>query len=40
MMIDGVWSTGPASPMYEIDPDLKMGFFAGPRRERQGLRLR
>ncbi|WP_374623301.1 ABC transporter substrate-binding protein [Devosia sp.] len=30
MMIDGVWSTGPASPMYEIDPDLKMGFFAVP----------
>ena len=30
MMIDGVWSTGPASPMYEIDPALKMGFFAVP----------
>lgn len=30
MMIDGVWSTGPASPMYEIDPDLKMGFFPVP----------
>ena len=30
MMIDGVWSTGPASPMYEIDKDLKMGFFAVP----------
>lgn len=30
MMIDGAWSTGPASPMYEIDPGLKMGFFAVP----------
>ena len=30
MMIDGAWSTGPASPMYEIDPELKMGFFAVP----------
>lgn len=30
MMIDGVWSTGPASPMYEIDPELKMGFFPVP----------
>ena len=30
MMIDGVWSTGPASPMYQIDPDLKLGFFAVP----------
>jgi len=29
-MIDGAWSTGPTSPMYEIDPDLKMGFFALP----------
>ncbi len=30
MMIDGAWSTGPASPMYEINPDLEMGFFAIP----------
>lgn len=30
MMIDGAWSTGPTSPMYEIDPDLEMGFFALP----------
>jgi len=30
MMIDGAWSTGPASPMYEIDPALKMGFFPVP----------
>lgn len=30
MMLDGVWSTGPASPMYEIEPDLKMGFFPVP----------
>ncbi len=30
MMIDGAWSTGPASPMYQVDPDLKLGFFAVP----------
>jgi len=30
MMLDGAWSTGPTSPMYEIDPDLKMGFFPIP----------
>ena len=30
MMIDGVWSSGPASPMYEIDPELELGFFAVP----------
>ncbi len=30
MMLDGAWSTGPASPMYEIDPDLQMGFFPVP----------
>ncbi len=30
MMIDGVWSTGPASPMYEINPELEMAFFAVP----------
>lgn len=30
MMLDGVWSSGPTSPMYEIDPELKLGFFAVP----------
>lgn len=30
MMLDGVWSTGPASPMYTINKDLKMGFFPVP----------
>lgn len=30
MMIDGAWSTGPTSPMYEIDPELEMGFFPLP----------
>ncbi len=30
MMLDGAWSTGPASPMYEINADLKMGFFPVP----------
>lgn len=30
MMIDGAWSTGPASPMYDIEPDLELGFFAVP----------
>ena len=30
MMLDGAWSTGPTLPMYEIDPDLQMGFFAVP----------
>lgn len=30
MMIDGAWSTGPSSPMYEIDPNLVMGFFPVP----------
>lgn len=30
MMIDGVWSSGPASPMYEIEPELKLGFMAVP----------
>jgi raffinose/stachyose/melibiose transport system substrate-binding protein len=30
MMLDGAWSTGPTSPMYEIDPALEMGFFALP----------
>jgi len=30
MMIDGIWSTGPTSPMYEIDPELKLGFFPVP----------
>lgn len=30
MMIDGVWSSGPASPMYEIDPTLEIGFMPVP----------
>jgi raffinose/stachyose/melibiose transport system substrate-binding protein len=30
MMLDGIWSTGPTSPMYEIDPELKLGFFPVP----------
>ena len=30
MMIDGGWSMGPASPMYQVDPELKLGFFAVP----------
>ena len=30
MMIDGAWSTTPASPMFELNPDLEMGFFAIP----------
>ena len=30
MMIDGAWSTTPASPMFELDPDLEMGFFPIP----------
>lgn len=30
MMIDGVWSSGPASPMYEIDPSLELGFMPVP----------
>ena len=30
MMIDGVWSSGPTSPMYEIDPSLEMGFMPVP----------
>jgi raffinose/stachyose/melibiose transport system substrate-binding protein len=30
MMLDGAWSTGPASPMYEIDPELHLGFFPVP----------
>ena len=30
MMLDGVWSTGPASPMYTINKDLKMDFFPVP----------
>lgn len=30
MMIDGMWSTGPSSPMYQVNPDLKMGFFPVP----------
>ena len=30
MMIDGIWSATPASPMYQIDPDLELGFMAIP----------
>ena len=30
MMIDGAWSTTPASPMFELNPDLEMGFFPIP----------
>lgn len=30
MMIDGIWSATPASPMYEIDPNLELGFMAIP----------
>ena len=30
MMIDGAWSTGPASPMYQVDPELELGFFPVP----------
>jgi raffinose/stachyose/melibiose transport system substrate-binding protein len=30
MMVDGAWSSGPASPMYQVDPELKLGFFAIP----------
>ena len=30
MMIDGAWSAGPASPMYEIDPELELGFMPVP----------
>ena len=30
MMIDGIWSATPASPMYQIDPELELGFMAIP----------
>ncbi|WP_108123981.1 ABC transporter substrate-binding protein [Saccharospirillum mangrovi] len=30
MMIDGIWSATPASPMYQIDPSLELGFMAIP----------
>ena len=30
MMIDGVWSSGPTSPLYEIDPELELGFMPVP----------
>lgn len=30
MMIDGIWSATPASPMYEIDPSLELGYMAVP----------
>jgi raffinose/stachyose/melibiose transport system substrate-binding protein len=30
MMLDGGWSMGPASPMYTVNADLKIGFFPVP----------
>ena len=30
MMLDGSWSSGPASVMYEIDPKLQIGFLPVP----------
>lgn len=30
MMIDGIWSATPASPMFEIDPSLELGYMAIP----------
>ena len=30
MMIDGAWSATPASPMFELNPDLELGFFPIP----------
>ncbi|MCH8531626.1 MAG: extracellular solute-binding protein [Saccharospirillum sp.] len=30
MMIDGIWSATPASPMYQIDPTLELGFMPIP----------
>lgn len=30
MMIDGIWSATPASPMFEIDPSLELGYMAVP----------
>lgn len=30
MMIDGIWSATPASPMFEIDPGLELGYMAVP----------
>lgn len=30
MMVDGIWSATPASPVYEIEPDLELGFMAIP----------
>ena len=30
MMVDGAWSATPASPMYELNPDLELGFFPIP----------
>lgn len=30
MMIDGIWSATPASPMYQIDPSLELGFMPIP----------
>lgn len=28
MMLDGSWSSVPVSPMYELNPDLQLGFMA------------
>ncbi len=30
MMIDGIWSAGPASPMFDIEPDLEIGIMPLP----------
>ena len=30
MMIDGAWSTSAASPMFDVNPDVELGFFAIP----------
>jgi len=30
MMIDGIWSAGPGSPMYDIEPDLEIGVMPIP----------
>ncbi|TGG94233.1 extracellular solute-binding protein [Natronospirillum operosum] len=30
MMIDGIWSAGPASPMFDIEPDLELGIMPIP----------
>lgn len=30
MMVDGIWSATPASPMFQIDPELELGYMAVP----------